>query len=47
MSKPMDQLDDLFQKDNIYHDIYVFATQEAEKSIVGSLLDESKERLMS
>lgn len=42
----MRQLDDLFQKDNAYHDIYVLSTQEAERSIVGSLLNEKKDRLL-
>ena len=45
--KPMRQLDDLFQRDNVYHDIYAFATQEAERSIVGSLMNENKDKLIA
>lgn len=45
--KGINQMDDLFQKDNAYHDIYVFATQEAERSIFGNLINEEKEVLMS
>ena len=46
-NKPMKQLDDLFQKDNIYHDIYLLATQEAERSILGSLMNENKDKLIA
>ena len=45
--KAMKQLDDLFQKDNVYHDVYCLATQEAERSIVGSLINDQKERLVA
>ena len=44
--KGLNQMDDLFQKDNVYHDIYVFATHEAERSIIGNLINEEKEELM-
>lgn len=46
-SNAMEELDDLFQKDDVYHDIYAFATQEAEKSIIDSLLDDKKDRLLT
>lgn len=39
------QLDDLFRKDEAWHDIYVLATQEAERSIYESMFDESKKKL--
>ena len=35
----MELMDDLFQKDNVHHDMYVFGTQEAERSITMSLFN--------
>ena len=31
--KALAQMDDLFRKDDVWHDIYVFGTQEAERTI--------------
>ena len=42
----LQQLDDLFQKDNAPHDVYVFGTQEAERGIAGSLFNEDKAQLL-
>jgi|TARA_B110000285_G_C15096988_1_gene602628 hypothetical protein len=38
-------LDDLFQKDNVDHDIIVLASQEAQKSIQASMVFPDKEKL--
>lgn len=43
--KALAQMDDLFRKDDVWHDIYVFGTQEAERTIAESMFDESKRRL--
>lgn len=40
-----DILDDLFQKDNVDHDIIVLASQEAEKSIQASMIFPDKEKM--
>ena len=45
--KGIAMMDDLFQKNNAHHDIYVFASQEAERSIVGSLMNSSKDILIA
>ena len=39
------QLDDLFRRHDCWHDIYVFCTQEAERSVGKSLLNDSKEKI--
>ena len=36
------QVDDLFRRNDCWHDIYVLATQEAERSINSSFMDDSK-----
>jgi hypothetical protein len=35
----------MLQKDNVYHDIYIFSSQEAERPIINSLFNYSKEQL--
>lgn len=39
------QLDDLFRRFDVWHDIYVLATQEAERDIMSSLFNDSKDQL--
>ena len=39
------EIDILLQKDNVYHDIYIFSSQEAERPIINSLFNYSKEQL--
>lgn len=39
----MQDIDKLFQKDNVSHDICVLASQEAERPIINSLINDSKE----
>ena len=40
-----DTLDEVFQKDNINHDMYVFASQEAVRPIAQSMVMPNKEKL--
>jgi hypothetical protein len=40
-----DTLDDLFQKDNVDHDIIILGSQEAQKSIQESMIFPSKDKL--
>ena len=39
------QMDDLFRKDEAWHDVYVLGTQEAERTIYESMFDDSKKQL--
>ena len=41
------QLDDLFRKNEVWHDIYILSTQEAERSILSSMFNESKAGLIN
>jgi hypothetical protein len=43
----MNQMEDLFSNSQYKHDIIVFSTQEAERSIIGSLFNEKKKNLIS
>jgi hypothetical protein len=42
-----DIIDELFQKDKVYHDIYVLGTQEAQRPIAQSMMMPSKEKFNS
>ena len=37
------EIDQILQKDNVYHDMYIFSSQEAERPIINSLFNYSKE----
>ena len=39
------EIDQLLQKDNVYHDVYIFSSQEAERPIINSLFNYSKKEL--
>lgn len=41
-----DDIDLLFQKDNVHHDMYVFASQEAERPIAHAMVLPKKEKII-